>query len=113
MTLSPLHAAHKRATINQTTLFNISDEAAFGEFTAVMITQSNFTWRLKSDNLKVNALKFPVAKGIHFDKKLTLKGINNFAGNVVLKDFQVRFQRRKLSLLFHLSLLGVLTLRNM
>ena len=40
-------------------------------------------------NLRVNALKFPVAKGLHFDKQVTLNGINNFDGNVKLKEFQV------------------------
>ncbi|KAI5120964.1 hypothetical protein M0805_006636 [Coniferiporia weirii] len=89
ISLTPLHASHKRATINQTTTFNISDEDAFGRFTAAMITQPSFTWHLKSKNLRVNALKFPVAKGINFDKKVTLNGINNFDGNVVLKEFQL------------------------
>ncbi len=55
-----------------------------------MITQPNFTWHLQSNNLRVNALKFPVAKGIKFDKKVMLNGINNFDGNVVLKQFLVR-----------------------
>ncbi|KAH8119480.1 hypothetical protein DFH11DRAFT_1722990 [Phellopilus nigrolimitatus] len=89
ISLSPLTAKHKRATINQTTAFNISDEEAFGRFTVAMITQPSFTWRLQSENLRVNALKFPVAKGIHFDKQVTLNGINNFDGNVMLKEFQM------------------------
>ena len=54
-----------------------------------MITQPNFTWHLHSDDLKVNALKFPTAKGIRFDKDLTLNGINSFNGNVRLLDFEV------------------------
>ncbi|KAI0072486.1 hypothetical protein K474DRAFT_1678619 [Panus rudis PR-1116 ss-1] len=87
--LSPLQASHKRATINQTTLFQISDEDAFGTFTEAMITQPNFTWHLKSEGLRVNALKFPVATGIHFDKEVTLNGINSFDGNVKLVDFQL------------------------
>ncbi|EJD03283.1 uncharacterized protein FOMMEDRAFT_168292 [Fomitiporia mediterranea MF3/22] len=89
MSLQPIFAKHKRATIDQTTAFTIVDEAAFGTFTETMITQPNFTWRLHSTGLRVNALKFPVAKGINFDKKLTLNGINNFDGNVVLKQFQL------------------------
>ena len=87
--LQPLHVHSKRAYINQTVAFNITDEAAFSQFTQAMITQPNFTWHLKSEGLRVNALKFPVAKGIHFDKKLTLNGINNFNGNILLKEFQV------------------------
>ncbi|KAI0340460.1 hypothetical protein BDW22DRAFT_1360443 [Trametopsis cervina] len=89
ITLSPLEAKHKRATINQTTTFVISDEAAFGEFTKTMITQPNFTWNLHSENLKVNALKFPTAKGIHFDKDVTLNGINSFNGQAKLLEFQL------------------------
>lgn len=89
MSLTPLTAKHKRATINQTTLFNIADENTFGTFTETMITQPNFTWHLKSNGLRVNALKFPVATGIHFDKKVTLNGINSFDGNVKLQEFQV------------------------
>ena len=89
ITLSPLDSKHKRATINQTTTFQITDEDAFGQFTKTMITQPNFTWHLHSDGLKANALKFPVAKGISFDKDVTLNGINSFNGNVRLLDFQV------------------------
>lgn len=85
----PLQAAHKRATLNQTTQFNITDQDAFGRFTAAMITQPNFTWHLVSNGLRVNALKFPVATGIHFNKMVTLNGINNFDGNVLLQNFQL------------------------
>ena len=87
--LDPLFAKQKRATIDQSSTFEIQDQAAFGQFTAAMITQPSFTWRLKSEQLRVNALKFPVAKGLHFDKQVTLNGINNFDGNVKLKEFQV------------------------
>ena len=31
----------------------------------------------------------PTAKGLNFDKKITLNGINNFDGNVLLKQFQL------------------------
>ena len=89
MNLTPLSAKHKRATIDQMTTFNIANEDTFGTFTETMITQPNFTWHLKSNGLRVNALKFPVAKGIHFDKKVTLNGINSFNGNVKLVDFQL------------------------
>ena len=87
--MDPLFAKQKRATIDQSSTFEIQDQAAFGQFTAAMITQPSFTWRLKSEQLRVNALKFPVAKGLHFDKQVTLNGINNFDGNVKLKEFQV------------------------
>ncbi|KAG6813669.1 hypothetical protein H0H92_008517 [Tricholoma furcatifolium] len=87
MTFSPLSAKHKRAPINTTSTFVITDEDAFGRFSAQLITSSNFTWHLKSSNLRVQALKFPVDKGLTFDKNLTMNGI--FNGNVVLKDLQL------------------------
>ncbi|KAF8524806.1 hypothetical protein BU17DRAFT_84312 [Hysterangium stoloniferum] len=89
MQLQVLNAKSKRATIDQNVTFHISDEQAFGAFTGAMITQPNFTWLLTSNNLRVNALKFPVSKGIHFSKILTLNGINNFDGHVKLVDFQL------------------------
>ncbi|KAG8787307.1 hypothetical protein FRB91_009037 [Serendipita sp. 411] len=89
MVLDDLVAKNKRANINQTTEFNIVDEASFGLFTQDMITKPEFTWRLASDNLKVNAAKFPQAKGLRFRKDVTLKGINSFNGSVLLKDFSL------------------------
>ena len=108
MRLHDLSAKNKRATINDTTTFFITDQAAFGHFSGSLITSKNFTWRLTSYNLAVQALKFPVAKGITFDKLLTLNGIlpsisslfcsdnliiflgfNSFNGNVVLQDLQL------------------------
>jgi hypothetical protein len=74
MTLEALSAHHKRAYINQTTQFNIQDRDAFGRFAAHLITAENFTWNLKSDNLVVQAVKFPVDHGISFNKDLTLPG---------------------------------------
>ncbi|GJJ06156.1 hypothetical protein Clacol_000345 [Clathrus columnatus] len=67
-------AKTKRATLNHTVDFVITDTTAFGEFTATMITQPNFTWELSCPSLQVNADKFPAAKGLHFNKQLTLNG---------------------------------------
>ncbi|KAF8586733.1 hypothetical protein K439DRAFT_1631457 [Ramaria rubella] len=91
MSLEPLEArsSNRRAMINQNTTFMISNETAFGEFTGAMITRQNFTWRLTSNNLKVNAVKFPQAKGIKFSKDITLNGINNFNSNVKLVSFEL------------------------
>ncbi|KAH7926942.1 hypothetical protein BV22DRAFT_1007914 [Leucogyrophana mollusca] len=89
MSLSQLYAKNKRATINDTTMFYITDQAAFGRFTSHMITSQNFTWRLQSSNLNVQAMKFPMAHGISFNKDVTINGTNNFAGNVVLEDLQL------------------------
>ena len=87
--LQRLHVHSKRAYINQTVAFNITDEAAFSQFTQAMIMQPNFTWHLSSEKLDVQALKFPTAHGLHFNKDVTLKGMDNFAGNVKLVDFQL------------------------
>ncbi|KAG2131418.1 uncharacterized protein EDB93DRAFT_1255529 [Suillus bovinus] len=89
MSLSTLHASNKRATINDTTTFYITDQNAFGRFTSSMITSQNFTWRLQSSNLNVQAMKFPTAHGISFNKLVTINGTNNFAGNVILEDMQL------------------------
>jgi hypothetical protein len=74
MDMNTLSANHHRATISETTRFNITDEAAFGAFAAAMITQPTFQWRLTSSKLKVAPLKFPVAHGLHFKKTITLNG---------------------------------------
>jgi hypothetical protein len=74
MTISTLSAKNKHAIINQTSSFVITNEDSFGRFTAYMITAQNFTWRLTSNSLHVQALKFPVAKGISFNKDITLAG---------------------------------------
>ncbi|KAI0668274.1 hypothetical protein C8Q78DRAFT_1081656 [Trametes maxima] len=87
--MNPLKVKSKRAYINQTVPFTIEDEDAFSSFTSAMITQQNFTWRLTSDKLSVQALKFPRANGLHFNKDLTLSGMNNFDNHVSLLDFQL------------------------
>ncbi|KAI0631497.1 hypothetical protein C8Q77DRAFT_1218963 [Trametes polyzona] len=87
--MNELTVKHKRAYINQTVPFTIEDEDAFSQFTAAMITQQNFTWRLQSDKLSVQALKFPRASGLHFNKDLTLDGMNNFNEHITLLDFQL------------------------
>ncbi|THV03542.1 hypothetical protein K435DRAFT_962414 [Dendrothele bispora CBS 962.96] len=88
-TLDTLYARNKRALVNQTTTFSITDTEAFGEFAGHMITASNFTWRLVSENLHVRAAQFPTSKGIKFDKMLTLNGFNSFNNNVKLLDLQL------------------------
>ena len=75
MQLHDLSTKNKRATINDKTTFFITDQAVFGRFTSRMITSQNFTWRLTSYNIQVQALKFPAPKGITFDKFLTINDI--------------------------------------
>lgn len=74
MSLNQLSAKQKHAVINQTQTFTILNETAFALFATQMINVAQFTWMLESDDLHVQALKFPVAKGISFSKKLTLQG---------------------------------------
>ncbi|KAI9066059.1 hypothetical protein FKP32DRAFT_1566723 [Trametes sanguinea] len=88
-TMQPLQVRSKRAYINQTVPFTITDEDAFARFTTAMITQQNFTWRLTSDKLSVQALKFPRANGLHFNKDVTLNGMNNFDQHISLVDFKL------------------------
>ncbi|KAJ4468227.1 hypothetical protein J3R30DRAFT_3715154 [Lentinula aciculospora] len=89
MTLADISASHKRATVNQSTTFHITDPSVFGQFAAQMITANNFTWRLTSNGLHVQAAKFPVSKGIRFDKTLTLNGFNSFNGGVNLTNLDL------------------------
>ncbi|KAG6891740.1 hypothetical protein C0992_006160 [Termitomyces sp. T32_za158] len=84
ITFDTLFAKDKRAPINTTTNFTITDENAFGRFSTQLITSQNFTWRLKSSSLKVQALKFPVAKGLSFDKNVTMNGVDNNSSDVTL-----------------------------
>ncbi|KAF9264250.1 hypothetical protein L218DRAFT_258531 [Marasmius fiardii PR-910] len=89
MRLQKLNAKKSGAVVNQTTTFTIQNETAFGLFAVEMITANNFTWRLTSNNLRVQAAKFPVSNGIKFDKRITLQGFGNFTGGVTLKDLQL------------------------
>jgi hypothetical protein len=75
MQLHDLSAKGKRALINDSTEFFIDNEEAFGRFSGSLITSKNFTWRLVSRNLRVQAVKFPVVKGITFDKRVIFNGI--------------------------------------
>lgn len=74
MELHDLYANHKEAPINDTTNFIITDQDAFGQFSQALITQPNFTWRLYSPSLKVQAVHFPVDDGLVFQKDLTIPG---------------------------------------
>ncbi|TFK75313.1 hypothetical protein BDN72DRAFT_885777, partial [Pluteus cervinus] len=87
MTMDDLHASSKRATLDHASIFTITDPIAFGRFSKTMITGQNFTWHLQSQSVRVQALKFPVAKGIKFNQDVTLNGFQSFSGGVVLKDF--------------------------
>ncbi|KAI9459106.1 hypothetical protein F5148DRAFT_1219463, partial [Russula earlei] len=81
--LEPLHIQKKRAYINQTTDFTITNQGTFAQFTRYMVMSKNFTWRLRSDGLHVQVMKLPISKGISLNKDLI------FSGTFVLKDFQL------------------------
>ncbi|KAL0580357.1 hypothetical protein V5O48_000210 [Marasmius crinis-equi] len=89
MTLDRLHAKKSGTVVDQTTTFNIVDEDAFGTFAAAMITSQEFQWKLTSNNLRVQAAKFPVSNGIKFDKTITLQGFNSFDHHVALQELQL------------------------
>ncbi|KAG8213773.1 hypothetical protein J3R82DRAFT_10484 [Butyriboletus roseoflavus] len=72
--LSTLYASNNHATINDTTTFYITDQNAFGRFTSAMITSQNFTWQLENYGLSIQAVKFPTAHGISFNKMVTING---------------------------------------
>jgi hypothetical protein len=97
MTLKELSAHHKRAYVNQTTQFVIQDQDAFGRFAAHLITAENFTWNLKSDNLVVQAVKFPVDHGIHFNKDLTMPG-TVYAASLPVPCIDLVFQGSTISM---------------
>lgn len=59
-------AGHGR--IKQQTQFNISNEPAFARFTEYLITQKEFTWRLKSNNVQAKAFSFIAVNGLSFIK---------------------------------------------
>jgi hypothetical protein len=71
---APLTAKKKRAFINQTSDFAVTDQGSFGEFTKEMITSQNFTWVLKTKTLSARALRLPKATGLNFEKNITLNG---------------------------------------
>ncbi|BGP22157.1 pre-rRNA processing protein [Rhodotorula toruloides] len=79
-------AGHGR--IKQQTKFFIDDEPGFTEFAQYLITQDQFTWRLKSTEVQAKAFGFIPANHLDFTKDLTLPAMANFT-NVEIKDFQL------------------------
>ncbi|BGP00846.1 hypothetical protein RTBOTA2_002159 [Rhodotorula toruloides] len=79
-------AGHGR--IKQQTKFFIDDEPGFTEFAQYLITQDQFTWRLKSTEVQAKAFGFIPANHLDFTKDLTLPAMANFT-NIEIKDFQL------------------------
>lgn len=74
LSLGPVDSKSARAYIDQETTFYIDDTTAFGEFTAYLINEEYFTWRLKSENVQAHALKFPVVNGLSLSRDVTIPG---------------------------------------
>ncbi|WFD23341.1 hypothetical protein MEQU1_002030 [Malassezia equina] len=80
-------AGHGR--LKQLTIFNITNQQAFGEFTKFMVTQPSFTWRLKCDNVHIKALGFlPTFKNLGLTKDVVINGMDNLKDVKVL-DFKL------------------------
>ncbi|KAN0059778.1 hypothetical protein ACQY0O_008352 [Thecaphora frezii] len=80
-------AGHGR--IKQATNFIIKDEAAFNSFARFLITQPEFTWKLRCGNVHVEAFSFlPTYKNLQFSKNIIIKGFNSFE-DVRILDFQL------------------------
>ncbi|SGY79107.1 BQ5605_C008g05044 [Microbotryum silenes-dioicae] len=79
-------AGHGR--IKQQTTFVIDDVPGFSRFAQYLITQDEFTWRLKSNNVEAKAFGFIPARNLAFVKDLTLKAMANMT-DVSITDFQI------------------------
>ncbi|GAA6063179.1 hypothetical protein JCM10212_003114 [Sporobolomyces blumeae] len=79
-------AGHGR--IKQQTEFFIDDEPAFARFTEYLITQEEFTWRLRSNNVQAKAFSFIPANHLTFVKDLTLPAMANMT-DISITDFQL------------------------
>ncbi|WFD30560.1 hypothetical protein MSPP1_001581 [Malassezia sp. CBS 17886] len=87
--LDHVGVAANHGRLKQATQFNISDPAIFGEFTKYLINNEEFTWRLKCNNVHVEAISFiPTFKNLQLTKDVVFKGINNFP-RVEILDFQL------------------------
>lgn len=72
--LSYIGAAAGHARINQETFFTIDDLAGFSRFSQYLITQEEFTWRLRTHEVTAKAFSFLAAPGLTFTKDLTING---------------------------------------
>lgn len=88
--LERVNVANGHGTVNQATFFEIADEEAFGIFSGWLVSKEEFTWRIKSKNIHVEAFSFfPTYKNLAITKDIVIKGINNFGNNVELLDLQL------------------------
>lgn len=66
--LAPVSVASGGGQLRQKTVFNITNESAFARFTEYLITQKEFTWRLKSKDVQAKAFGFIAVSGLSFTK---------------------------------------------
>lgn len=85
--LARLGAAWGHAKLNQISHFTIGDEDGFGRFSEHLITQTAFTWRLRS-RVDASAFGFLPARNLDFVKDVTLPGVANLT-NARISDFQL------------------------
>ncbi|KAI5474806.1 pre-rrna processing protein [Pseudohyphozyma bogoriensis] len=108
--LDPIGVAAGHGRIKQETFFRITNETGFARFTQCkhvsllkcfltvadhergartdLITQEEFTWRLRSQHVQAKAFGFIAANGLDFVKDVTLPGMANFT-DVSISDFQL------------------------
>ncbi|KAE8229507.1 hypothetical protein CF326_g5523 [Tilletia indica] len=89
MNLSYLGIAAGHARLRQATTFVVRDEDAFGQFAEFLVSQEEFTWKLNTTNVHVQAFGFlPTFKNLDFSKHVVLKGMSNFT-DIKILDFQL------------------------
>lgn len=66
--LARIGVANGHGRVKQSTTFVITNQPAFGRFAEFLITQEEFTWRLKSSNVQAKAFSFIPANGLEFTK---------------------------------------------
>ncbi|KAM0789126.1 hypothetical protein ACM66B_003180 [Microbotryomycetes sp. NB124-2] len=74
--------------IKQQTQFYIDDVPGFSRFAQFLITQEEFTWRLKSEKVQAKAFGFLATNDLVLTKDLTLPGMANMT-DVKIEDFQL------------------------
>ncbi|GAA5969858.1 hypothetical protein JCM21900_004182 [Sporobolomyces salmonicolor] len=79
-------AGHGR--IKQQTEFVIDDQPGFARFAQYLITQEEFTWRLRSKEVQAKAFGFIPANHLNFVKDLTLPAMANMT-DISITDFQL------------------------
>lgn len=70
--LARIGVANSHGRVKQSTTFVINNQPAFGRFAEYLITQKEFTWRLKSSNVQAKAFSFIPANGLEFTKVILL-----------------------------------------